>query len=263
MLEVLKQVGCPKPCKKVADEPETEKVPEPKEECKEGKKAPGKPKKKRSSGKVSKPHAKVDKDQNKDRFVYKPGQFNETFRTFVKDMKASGLNHAASLKAWSVSDVRKRLLADLPLSEKRRGGFSKGLKVALQTGGVSRMFREPGFGGKNACFQHGSLGQDKRQFRLHGFLPKKSAQVRFWTKAASFRLLFWLLWVFPAMVSVADMLRWKLPPILIMCVLLLRFGAPNCTPNTLDFVEVFCGQAEISKALRQVSRSFLSHIFLF
>lgn len=62
----------------------------------------------------------------------------------------------------------------------------------------------------------------------------------------------------PAMVSVADMLRWKLPPILIMCVLLLRFGTPDYTPDTLDFVEVFCGKAEISKALRRVSRLFLS-----
>ena len=61
----------------------------------------------------------------------------------------------------------------------------------------------------------------------------------------------------PAMVSVADMLRWKLLPILIMCVLLLGFGTPDYTPDTLDFVEVFCGKAEISKALRRVSRLFL------
>ena len=124
MLEVLKQIGCPKPCKKVSDEPESEKVPEPKEECQEEKKAPRRPvKKKRSFGKKSKPHGEVGNDMGKGGSVYKPGEFDETFRTYVEDMKASGLTHAASLKAWSESDVRKRLLENMPLSEKKTRRF--------------------------------------------------------------------------------------------------------------------------------------------
>ena len=106
--------------------------------------------------------------------MYKPGEFNETFRTYVKDMKASGLTHAASLKAWSESDVRKRLLENMPLSEeRRRGGLSKGLKVAVQSGGVSRMLREPGLGENSAFFPHGSLGQDT--FSFAWFASKKWA----------------------------------------------------------------------------------------
>ena len=57
------------------------------------------------------------------------------------------------------------------------------------------------------------------------------------------------------MASVADMLKWKCPPIFIMAVLLLRFGTPDSTrPDSLDFVEIFAGQAELSKSLRQVSK---------
>ena len=74
---------------------------------------------------MPKTHAKVAKnnDTNKGGSVYKPGEFNDTFRTFVKDMKASGLTHAASLKAWSESGVRKRLLENMPLSEKKKRRF--------------------------------------------------------------------------------------------------------------------------------------------
>ena len=58
-----------------------------------------------------------------------------------------------------------------------------------------------------------------------------------------------------AMASVADMLKWKCPPIFIMAVLLLRFGTPDSTrPDSLDFVEIFAGRAELSKSLRQVSK---------
>lgn len=62
-----------------------------------------------------------------------------------------------------------------------------------------------------------------------------------------------------AMVSVASMLRWNLPPILIMLILLLRFGTPeSVVPDSLDFTEVFAGAAEISKSLRRVSE--LNHV---
>ena len=64
------------------------------------------------------------------------------------------------------------------------------------------------------------------------------------------------------MVSVAHMLKWKCPPIFIMIILLLRFGTPNSTtPETLDFVEIFAGKAELSKSLREVSNLILRFFF--
>ena len=67
--------------------------------------------------------------------------------------------------------------------------------------------------------------------------------------------------MFHQMVSVADMLRWKFPPLFILTILLLRFGTPDSTPtNTLDFVEVFSGQAEISKAMRNVSKLYIGRV---
>ena len=130
--------------------------------------------------------------------------------------------------------------------------MSKGLKVAVQSGGVSRMLREPGLGENSAFFPHGSLGQDTFSF---AWFASKKGMSKILGQTCQFQVA--VLVGVPAMVSVADMLRWKLPPILIMCVLLLRFGTPDYTPDTLDFVEVFCGKAEISKALRRVSRLFL------
>ena len=67
-----------------------------------------------------------------------------------------------------------------------------------------------------------------------------------------------------AMVSVAHMLKWKCPPIFIMIILLLRFGTPNSTtPETLDFVEIFAGKAELSKSLREVSNLILRFFFFY
>lgn len=57
------------------------------------------------------------------------------------------------------------------------------------------------------------------------------------------------------MPSVADMLRWKLPPILIMIVVLLQVGTPDTTSGPqLDFAEIFAGVAEISKSMRNDSQ---------
>ena len=54
------------------------------------------------------------------------------------------------------------------------------------------------------------------------------------------------------MPSVADMLAWRLPPILIVVVLLLQFS-PDHRPNLLHFSELFSGEGHLSKALRRVS----------
>ena len=53
------------------------------------------------------------------------------------------------------------------------------------------------------------------------------------------------------MVSVSDMLRWRLPPILIAIVLILQFLRGEQRTRLLDFAEIFAGQAEVSKALRR------------
>lgn len=67
------------------------------------------------------------------------------------------------------------------------------------------------------------------------------------------------------MVSVADLLRWKAPPALIMVVLLLQFTRPLQQPSQigpgLDFCEIFAGQAEVSQALRRVARFGLRGLF--
>ena len=78
--------------------------------------------------KVKKPHKKTKKTakgkkKTESNSVYKAGEFLETFKAYVKDMKATGMSHAASLKSWKISDVRTRLLADMPLSEKKQRRF--------------------------------------------------------------------------------------------------------------------------------------------
>ena len=47
----------------------------------------------------------------------------------------------------------------------------------------------------------------------------------------------------------ATMLSWNVPPAFIYIVLLVKMGM-DYTPDSLDFCEVFAGQAEISKAMR-------------
>ena len=71
-----------------------------------------------------------------------------------------------------------------------------------------------------------------------------------------------LLWVerlpysLGSMASVSEMLRWRLPPILIAIVLILQFLRAGQPRRLLDFAEIFAGQAEVSKALRRAPRLF-------
>ena len=83
------------------------------------------PKVTQSGKKVKKKKVKGEKKiaESKNASVYKAGDFCETFKAYVKDMKATGMSHAASLKSWNTSDVRARLLADMPLSEKKKRRF--------------------------------------------------------------------------------------------------------------------------------------------
>ena len=113
-METLKNIGCPGPCKKVEEEPEVEHVPE----TKEGKE----PQVNLPNKKIKKKKVKGNK-KTESNSVYKAGDFMETFKAYVKDMKATGMSHAASLKSWNTSDVRTRLLADMPLSEKKKRRF--------------------------------------------------------------------------------------------------------------------------------------------
>lgn len=59
-------------------------------------------------------------------------------------------------------------------------------------------------------------------------------------------------------VDLLTMLRWRLPPMLITLVLVLKLGTDDIRPSSLDFCELFAGGAEASGALRRVP---LKHIF--
>ena len=61
-------------------------------------------------------------------------------------------------------------------------------------------------------------------------------------------------------VDVLTMLRWRLPPMLITLVLVLKLGTDDIRPSSLDFCELFAGGAEASGALRRVP---LKHSFFF
>ena len=66
------------------------------------------------------------------------------------------------------------------------------------------------------------------------------------------------------MPSVADMLRWKLPSILIMIVVVLQVATPDTTSGpALDFAEIFAGVAKISKSLRNVLNKYLVKCSIF
>ena len=63
---------------------------------------------------------------------------------------------------------------------------------------------------------------------------------------------------FACMVSVAQMLRWSMPPSAIFMVLLIQLTHVNKGADIgIDFAELFAGEAEISKALRQVPGSWI------
>ena len=63
---------------------------------------------------------------------------------------------------------------------------------------------------------------------------------------------------FACMVSVAQMLRWSMPPSAIFMVLLIQLTHVNKGADIgIDFAELFGGEAEISKALRQVPGSWI------
>ncbi|CAK9089084.1 unnamed protein product, partial [Durusdinium trenchii] len=53
------------------------------------------------------------------------------------------------------------------------------------------------------------------------------------------------------MADVASMLRWSLPPILVYIVLLVKFAGMTMSP--LDFVEIFSGKGELSRAMRSAN----------
>lgn len=53
-------------------------------------------------------------------------------------------------------------------------------------------------------------------------------------------------------VDVAAMLRWRVPPIMILLVLLLKLSGQSVV-DALHFCEVFAGGAEISQALRRAT----------
>lgn len=55
------------------------------------------------------------------------------------------------------------------------------------------------------------------------------------------------------MVDVATMLRWHVPPCLILCVLLVKFTGQH-TAGTTDFMEIFSGAGEATRALRAAPR---------
>ena len=134
-------------------------------------------------GRLAMTWAKVDLCTNLVSLMKLPGLMSKTWRLLVWLM----------LPVWRLG--QSRMFANgfwkiCPSLKRRRGGLSKGLKVAVQSGGVSRMLREPGLGENSAFFPHGSLGQDT--FSFAWFASKKWAWVRFWAKLASFRLLFWL-----------------------------------------------------------------------
>ena len=65
------------------------------------------------------------------------------------------------------------------------------------------------------------------------------------------------------MVSVQELLHWKLPPALIMLVVLLQLAAKDDRrlEQQLDFVEVFAGQAAVTEALRSVPCCSVSACF--
>ena len=54
------------------------------------------------------------------------------------------------------------------------------------------------------------------------------------------------------MPDVKTMLSWRLPPTFIFVVLLLKTSQPLLR-DTLDFMEMFAGEAAITRALREVS----------
>ena len=62
------------------------------------------------------------------------------------------------------------------------------------------------------------------------------------------------------MVDVATMLRWHLPPRLIMCVILVKQAGLPSAPATTDFMEIFSGAGEASRALRAVPGVCLAFI---
>ena len=116
----MKEIGCPKPCKKVSDEPEV------------GEKQEGKKKENVVQGKKDEPVTvpKAKKAASKDsssacsgQSCYKAGDFNEKFKEFVKKKKVEGLNHKDAIAAWHVSKVKKRLLEHMPYSEKKKRRF--------------------------------------------------------------------------------------------------------------------------------------------
>ena len=115
-METLKQIGCPKPCEKIQEEPENEGEPEKKKDsAQQQQKKPGKKPGKTEKEKETAPAKGVQ--------VYKPGDFNEIFKSYIKAQKAAGYSHKESLAMWQESSERKRLLEDMPLSEKKKRRF--------------------------------------------------------------------------------------------------------------------------------------------
>ena len=52
--------------------------------------------------------------------------------------------------------------------------------------------------------------------------------------------------------DVFTMLKWRLPPMFILLVVLVKQSSILTTPGGLDFCELFAGAAEVSKALARV-----------
>lgn len=61
--------------------------------------------------------------------------------------------------------------------------------------------------------------------------------------------------------TVREMLQWKLPPVFIMLVLILKLSDPQGDP-TLDFIELFAGCAQVSEQFRKAPCSTMKDVFV-